>query len=68
MCSQNETGLRVWSTIVLIKMNFSLDDIAKGKRGPADDSEFAVLDSYLLDFSNVKGLAYDNGIAIVADQ
>ena len=52
----------------MIKMNFSLDDIAKGKRGPAYDSEFAVIDSYLLDFSSVDGLAYDNGIAIVADQ
>jgi hypothetical protein len=49
-------------------MNFSLDDIAKGKHGPADDSEFYVLDSYLLDFSSINGLAYDNGIAIVADQ
>ena len=70
-CSQNATqleGKNVKSSVVLIKMNFSLDDIAKGKRGPADDSEFAVLDSYLFDFSSIDGLAYDNGIAIVADQ
>ncbi len=67
-CSDDVTELRVWSIVVLIKMNFSLDDIAERKRGPADDSEFAVLDSYLLDFSRVDGLAYDNGIAIVADQ
>jgi hypothetical protein len=49
-------------------MNFSLDDIANGKRGPADDSEFTVLASYSLDHSNVAGLAYHDGIAIVADQ
>jgi len=33
-----------------------------------NDSEFAVIDSYLLDFSSIDGLAYDNGIVIVADQ
>ena len=33
-CSDDVTELRVWSTVVLVKMNFSLDDIAKGKRGP----------------------------------
>jgi len=66
-CSDDVTE-RVWSTAVLIKINFFLDDIAKGKRGPANDSEFAVIDSYLLDFSSIDGLAYDNGIVIVADQ
>jgi hypothetical protein len=48
-------------------MNFSLDDIAKGKRGPAEDSEFSVLDLYRQN-SNVDGLAYDGGVAILANQ
>ena len=58
----------VQSTVVLIKMEFSLDDIYMGKRGPADDSEFSVLGSYSLGNSIVEGLTYDDGIAIVADQ
>ena len=66
-CSDNVTEL-VWSSVALIKMNFSLDDIANGKRGPADDSEFTVLASYSFDHSNVEGVAYHDGIAIVADQ
>jgi hypothetical protein len=70
-CSQNATqleGKNVKSSVVLIKMNFSLDDIANGKRGPADDSEFTILDSYSVDLSYFDGVAYDNGIVIVADQ
>ena len=67
VCSDNVTEL-VGSSVALIKMNFSLDDIANGKRGPADDSEFTVLASYSFDHSNVDGLAYHDGIAIVADQ
>ena len=67
-CSENVTDLRVWSSVALIKMNFSLDDIAKGKRGPADDGEFAVINSYRVNHSNVEGLAYDDGIAILANQ
>jgi hypothetical protein len=68
-CSTDETEhLMVRSSLVLIKMNFSLDGIANGKRGPADDSEFTVLDSYIIHPSNVDGLAYDDGIAILADQ
>jgi hypothetical protein len=52
----------------MIKMNISLDYIAKGKCGCADDSEFTVLDSYSLDNSTVDGLAYDNRIAIMTNQ
>ena len=48
-CSHNATQQEISlikSSVVLIKLTFSLDDIANGKCGPADDSEFTVLASY----------------------
>lgn len=61
---------RYQSRIVLMKMDFTPDDIVTEKRGPADSYEFTVLDTY--DFYGapvtVDGIAFDDGVALVADQ
>ena len=62
------------SRVVLIKMNFILDDITTGTRGPAVSSEFTVLDVYDFDgdMVAVDGVAFDgepeDGVVAVADQ
>jgi hypothetical protein len=56
------------SQLLLIRMDFDVDDILTGERPPAETSDFTVVGLLNLGVSAPDGLAYKEGIALVVDQ
>jgi hypothetical protein len=56
------------SQLLLIRMDFDVDDILTGERPPAETSDFTVVGLLDLGVSAPDGLAYKEGIALVVDQ
>ena len=54
--------------LILVRLDFSVDDIFAGRRGRAEPQEFTILDEYDMGMASVEGVTYKNGVVLVVDQ